>query len=118
VLLTEMCTGSGHSGAALVQAACSPDTRMDTLIAMKSTAKRWAVAAENTSQKAAATLLYHLTVASALGNYGQNISSRDPNDRLLLYKELAVELADDDLAAVFEKAAARLSASPRRESDC
>jgi hypothetical protein len=108
-LLTEMCTGTGHSGSALLQAARSPDTSLEFLVVIKSTAKRLAVAAETPAQKAAATLLYHLSLASALGNHAQNISSNDPAERLPLYKDLAAELSDDQLAAIFEKAIARLS---------
>jgi hypothetical protein len=115
-LLTEMCAGTGQSGGALVQAVCSPDTPVDALVAIKSTAKRLAVAAEGPRQEAAATLLYHLTVAAALGRHARNISSKDPAERLGLYKDLAAELSDDELAAVFEKAVAN-SASPPGEVD-
>jgi len=52
-------------------------------------------------------------VASALAHHARNISSRDPAERLPLYKDLAAELSDDQLAAVFEKAIASLpSARP------
>jgi hypothetical protein len=112
-LLTEMCTGTGQSGGALLQAVCSPHTPVEVLVAIKSTAKRLAVAAEGPAQKAAATLLYHLSVASALGHHARNISSKDPAERLPLYKDLAAELSDDELAAIFEKAIASLpSARP------
>jgi len=112
-LLTENCTGIGQSAGALLRAVCSPATPVDALIAIKSTAKRLAVAAEGAPEKAAATLLYHLAVASALGHHGRNISSKDPAERLALYKDLAAELSDEELAAVFEKAVACLpSAKP------
>ncbi len=107
-LLTEMCTGTGQSGGALVQAVCSADTPVETLVAIKSVAKRLAVSAETPAQNAAATLLYHLSVASALGNHARNISSKDPAERLAFYKDLAAELSDDQLAAIFEKAVASL----------
>lgn len=42
--------------------------------AAKSTAKRLAAAAQGHAQNAAATLLFHLFVAAALGRYGRNIS--------------------------------------------
>jgi hypothetical protein len=61
--------------------------------------------AEAQPQKAAATLLYHLTAASALGCHGRIISSRDPAARLSLYQELA---------AIFEKAFAGLPSAPAR----
>jgi hypothetical protein len=109
LLLTGMCAGTGHSAGALLQAVCSPQTPLEVLISVKSTAKRLAIAAEASAQKAAATLLYHLSVASALGCYGQNISSKDAVERLHLYEELAAELADDNLAGVFEKAIIRLA---------
>jgi hypothetical protein len=107
-LLKEMCAGTGDSGAKLVQAVCSPDTSLEELVALKSTAKRLAVAAQAPAQKAAATLLYHLAVASALAHHGQNISSKDPAERLSLYQDLASELPDDEMAAVFERAIASL----------
>jgi len=103
-LLTEMCTGAGQSGGALLRAACSPDTPVDALLTIKSTAKRLAVAAEGPRQEAAATLLYHLTIAAALGHHALNISSKAAAERLGLYKDLATELPDDELAAIFEKA--------------
>jgi hypothetical protein len=107
-LLMEMCAGTGDSGGRLVQAVCSPDTSPAELVAIKSTAKRLAVAAHAPAQKAAATLLYHLAVASSQAHHGQNISSKDPAQRLPLYKDLAAELPDDELAAVFERAIASL----------
>jgi hypothetical protein len=109
--LTEMCGGAVQSGDALVQAVCSPDTPVEVLLAIKSTAKRLAVAAEAPAQEAAATLLYHLSVASALGRHGRNISSKDPAGRLPLYKDLAAELSGEELADVFEKAIASLSSA-------
>lgn len=112
-LLTEMCAGTGQSGRALVEAVCSADTPLDALVAIKRTAKRLAVAAEGAAQKAAATLLYHLSVASALGNHGRNISSKDPAERLPLYKDLASEVYDDELVAVFKKAIASLPSAIR-----
>jgi hypothetical protein len=107
-ILTEMCDGTGQSAHSLVQAVCSPRTPVEILIAIKSTAKLFAVAAEAPAQKAAATLLYHLSVASALGHQGRNISSKDPAGRRPLYRDLAAELCDDELTAVFEKAIASL----------
>lgn len=109
-LLTEMCSGTGQPGGILLQAAvCSPDTPVEVLVVIKGLAKRLAAAAKDAPQNAAATLLYHLSVASALGRHGQNISSTDPSERLALYKELAAELSDDELAAIFQRAIARLS---------
>jgi len=105
-LLTEMCAGTEQSGSALLQAVCSPQTSVEVLTGVKSTAKRLSVAAEAPAQKAAATLLYHLAVAAALGHHAQNISSKNPVERLSLYQDLALDLCDDKLAAVFEKAIA------------
>jgi hypothetical protein len=104
-LLTDMCAGTGHSGGALLKAVCFPYTPVEALVAIKSVAKRLAVAAGSPAQNAAATLLYHLSVASALGHHAQNISSKDLAERLAFYKDLAAELSDDQLAAIFEKAA-------------
>ncbi len=116
-LLTEMCTGTEQSGGALLQAVCSADTPVEALVAIKSVAKRLAVAAEAPAQNAAATLLYHLSVASALGHHARNISSKTSAERLPLYKDLAAELSDDELAAIFEKAVGSFSKSPPGEVD-
>jgi len=114
-LLTEMCAGTEQSGQALLRSVCSPDTPADVLIGIKSTAKHLAFAANGPRQDAAATLLYHLTVAAALGHHGRNISSKDPAERLGLYQDLAEGLPDDELAAVFGRAVGRFSAGPPGE---
>jgi hypothetical protein len=107
-LLTEMCSGTDHSGIALLEAVCSPNTPVDVLVAVKDVAKRLAAAAQSKPQGAAATLLYHLSVASAFGHHGQNISAKNFVDRLALYEELATELSDEELASVFDQAVERL----------
>ncbi len=105
-LLGEICAGTAYSGIALLQTACSPDASVEVLIEVKNTAKRLAAAAVTPAQKAATALLYHISVASALGHHGRNISSKNPAERLLLYRELAADLSDRELAAIFEKAVA------------
>jgi hypothetical protein len=105
-LLTEMCAGTQQSGGPLLKTVCSPGTPVEALVAIKSIAKHLAAAAVAPAQRAAATLLYHLSVASALGHHGQNISAKESANRLALYKGLAAELSDDQLAAIFEKAVA------------
>ena len=108
--LTGIPAGAWRSVDELLRAVCSPDTPVDDLMIVKSAAKRSIVAAEAANRKAAATLLYHLAVASALAHHARNISSHDPAARLSLYKELAAEISDDNLAGVFKRAAARISA--------
>jgi hypothetical protein len=108
-LLTGMCTSTEHSGAALLEAVCSPDTPLDVLVTVKNVAKRLVAAATGKPQRAAATLLYHLSVASALACHGQSISARDSADRLGLYEELAAELSDEELASVFDQAVERFA---------
>jgi hypothetical protein len=112
-LLTSTCAGTGESAGALLHAICSADTPVEVLVAVKSSAKRLATAAEEPAQKAAATLLYHLAVAAALGRHGRNISSKDPVERLPLYQQLAAELSDNELAVIFEKAVAHLESTSR-----
>jgi hypothetical protein len=104
MLLTDMCSGTGQSGATLLEAVCSPDTEVNVLVAVKDIAKRFAADAQDMPQKAAATLLYHLSVASALGYHGQTISSMGVAERLPLYRELVSELSEEALVVVFEKA--------------
>lgn len=108
-LLAQLCAETGKSAGVLLQGVCCAETPVEILLEIKSAAKRMAAAAVTPAQKAAATLLYHLSVAAALGRYGRNISSKDPAARLPLYRELAVELADEELAGIFERAIARCS---------
>jgi len=103
-LLTEMCIGGEQSGNALLETVVSSDATLEMLIAVKEVAKRLATKAKGKPERAAATLLYHLSVASALGQHGRTISSRDPAEHLPLYAELAEELSDEQLAAVFKRA--------------
>jgi hypothetical protein len=112
-LLAEMCAGSQYSGQALLDSVCSPDTPLEALVAAKSIAKQLAATATTPAQNAAATLLYHLSIAAALGNHAQNISSKDPLERLPLYRDLAAELSDECLAVVFQKAVAGSPAGTR-----
>jgi hypothetical protein len=107
-LLQEICDSSGHSPGTMLQAICSPDTPLEVLTTIRSTAKRLVLAAQGPMHKAAATLLYQLSIASAFERYGRNISSKDPTERLELWKELASELSDNELADIFERAVAAL----------
>ena len=108
VLLAEMCTGRGQEANELLQATCSPHTPIELLISVKNAAKRLAGYALTAEQKAAALLLYHLSVAAALANHGRNITSKDLAKRLTLYQDLAAGISDDVLATIFEKAIASL----------
>lgn len=110
MLLTDMCSGTGQSGAALLEAVCSSDTDVNVLVTVKNLAKGLAAEAKDMPQKAAANLLYHLSVASAVGYHEQNISSMGLVERLPLYRELVSELSDEVLVAVFEKAISSASA--------
>lgn len=103
-LLSEICAGTTHSAGVLLQGVCAADTPFEVVVAIKNTAKSLAAAAITPAQNAAAALLYHLSVAAALGRYARNISSKPPAERLALYKELGAELSDDNLAAIFERA--------------
>ena len=111
-LLASMCTGSEPSADGLLRATCSADTPLELLVSAKDIAKRFAAGAQDSAQNAAATLLYHLAIAAALAQFGRNISSNEATERRGLYEDLAAELPDDALAAVFEKAVARLRALP------
>ncbi len=97
------------TGKSYLRDVCCVDTPVQTLVEIKSAAKRFTIEAEGPAQKAAATLLYHLSVAAALGSHGRNISSRDPSERLALYQDLAAELSGQELAAIFKKAVAAIS---------
>jgi len=110
-LLMDLCRGTEQYDGAILRAVCSPYTPVESLMVIKNTAKRLAVEAQGSAQKAAGTLLYHLSVASALAHHARNISSKNPSERLPFYKHLAAELFDDELAVIFEKAIAALASA-------
>jgi hypothetical protein len=74
-LLMDLCRGTEQYDGALLRAVCSPYTPVESLMVIKNTAKRLAAEAQGSAQKAASTLLYHLSVASALAHHARNISS-------------------------------------------
>ncbi len=94
-LLAELCMGSGQTPGELLQATCSADTPIELLISVKTAAKRLARKARTAAQEAAALLLYHLAVAAAMANYGRNITSKNPAERLAVYQNLARDISDD-----------------------
>ena len=104
MLLTEMCSESGHSGMALIEAICAPDTPIEVLRQVKDLAKKLAMEAKDQRRRGAAGLLYHLTMASALGYHQINLSSIGAAAPVHLYRELVEGISDDALVAVFEKA--------------
>jgi len=74
-LLSEMCGTNVESAAGLIDSVCSPDSPVEVLIAAKDLAKSLAAKVEEGARLGAVTLLYHLSIASALAYHGQNISS-------------------------------------------
>lgn len=108
MLLTDMCSGTSQSGSALLDAVCSSDTPLEVLVQVKDFAKGLAKAAQDPRQEAAGMLLYHLSVASALGFHEQNISSIDASARQPIYREFVAEICDHEVSAVFEKALDRM----------
>jgi hypothetical protein len=112
ILLTDMCSGTSQSGSALLDAVCSPDTPLEALVQVKDLAKGLTKAAQDPRQEAAGMLLYHLSVASALGFHDQNISSMEASARLPIYREFVAEICDYQLSAVFERALDRVT-TPR-----
>lgn len=63
------------------------------------------------SERVAATLLYHATVASAWARHGENISTRSLANRGPLYEDLADIMKTDPLGRIFREAADRLIAA-------
>ena len=106
-LLSQMSEPLGHPVGSLLEAVCSGTTAVETLVVIKAEAKRFVSTANTPAQKAAATMLYHLAIASALGNYGRFISSKDLSEALTLYARLADDLLDEELARVFRRAVSR-----------
>lgn len=108
MLLTGMCSESGQSGMALIEAVCAPDTTIEVLRGVKDLAKKLAMDAKDQRRRGAAGLLYHLAMASAFGYHQINLSSIGAAAPVHLYRELVEGISDDALVTVFEKAIERL----------
>ena len=104
MLLTDMCSESGQSGKALIEAVCAPDTTIEVLRGVKDLAKKLAADAKDQRRRGAAGLLYHLAMASAFGYHQINLSSIGATAPAHLYRELVEGISDEALVMVFEKA--------------
>jgi hypothetical protein len=94
----------------------TPDTPLAGLRTLKEMAKHRATQASEEAHRAAATLLYHATIAAALGRHGVNISSRPAASRWPLYEDLSAIFAAHPLGEVFRQAADRIAATPEDKS--
>ena len=107
-MLTELCEESEESGEILLSTVCSRETPVEALTGIKELAKTLLANASTDAHRAAATFLYHLAIAAALGRYGMNVSTVTPDSRLALYEDLASALAGDPLGEVFREAVDRV----------
>ena len=80
---------------------------LEDLRRIKDLAKRLLSRAGTPSEQAAATLLYHVAVATAFGRDATEISSSPIAHRSLLYERLALVFADDAVGEAFHQAALR-----------
>jgi hypothetical protein len=109
--LNELCDNPPRSGESLIQAVCASDTPVAMLRDIKDLAKAFSMGAKNASQRSAASLVYHGSIAAALAHHGVNISERPPESRLGLYEDLATAFAAEALGQVFRLAIDRILTS-------
>ena len=103
-LLSELCADAEQAGEVLLAMACARDASLEVLSGLKEFAKRLSKKAATEPQRTAATFLYHLAIAAAIGQHSVNLSSRPSETRLELYEDLATALAGDPMGHVFRKA--------------
>ncbi len=102
--LNALCESEKYSGDVLLDVACSQESDIETLIAIKQQSKDLHKQATSDLDRAACMVLYHAVIASALAFHGKWISSNQQEGAVLLYSDLAQALRKDPLAKVFRKA--------------
>jgi hypothetical protein len=98
----------GLPGEGLFEEAMAPATTVPDLARIKEAAKLLLAKAERRDDREAAFLLYLLAVATALAQYGIEISSSPPEEQRARYESLATRHAGFALGDVFRSAADRL----------
>ncbi len=111
-LLSDLLTSQAGSGGLLLATVLSSETPVEALSGVKDLAKKFVEAPKSKAHHAAATILYHVTVAAAFAWHGKNISSRPIHTRCALYEDLATAFPEHPLSRVFRKAVERALASP------
>lgn len=103
-LLAELCGEGKESGVVLLSTICTSGTPISALEGIKELAKNLISKAQTETHRTAAIMLYHLSIAAALGRHKKNISSRAAESRLGLYEDLATAWAADPIGLVFREA--------------
>jgi hypothetical protein len=109
-VLGELCQGTSETGETLLTALSACQTPLDALRGIKELAKTILPGSRTPLQRAAATLLYHASIAAAFARHGVAISAVSPSSRVALYEDLASALAGEALSEIFREAADRVIA--------
>jgi hypothetical protein len=109
--LNELCTRTGHNGVDLLERAADPQSSLDQLRQVVSSAQTLSAEADDEQQWQAASFLYHLATAAALVRHHVNLSKRTLDSRVGLYEDFASSLLEDPLGEVFREAADKARSS-------
>jgi hypothetical protein len=88
----------------LLEMACAADASLDGLTAIKERAKLLLDRAATPEDRGAATILYHVAIASGFLHHGRNLSSRPIELYLPLYDDLAAALRSGPMEELFRGA--------------
>lgn len=103
-LLDAVGTRAGERCDGVLARAADPATPLSDLWNLKELAKRLAARAETSAERDAAALLYHLSIAAALGHHGEHISNEPLQRQKDVYVRLSRLFRGDVTGDVFEKA--------------
>jgi hypothetical protein len=109
--LSELCTRTGYDGAELLERAAHPESSVEQLREVVSSAQTLSAEAADEQQWQAASFLYHLAIAAALVRHHVDLSTRTLNSRVCLYEDFASSLLEDPLGEIFRDAADRARTS-------
>ena len=115
VVATKSSRRSAQPFADLLDAAAKPTTAVAELVRIKDLAKRQLEGAPDHRQREAATLLYHLAVASAFVHHDAMISGRPMRKQRALYQQFAAAWEGRPIGQIFQDAAARVAAEDAKE---
>ena len=106
---------SAQPFADLLDAAAKPTTPVAELVRIKDLAKSHLQDAPDQRHREAATLVYHVAVASAFVHHDAMISGRPMRKQRALYQQFAAAWEDRPIGRIFQEAAARVAAEDAKE---
>jgi hypothetical protein len=116
-LLDEMTRAHAGSNAGLLEKASNEATDVAELIRIKDLAKDLIKESDDSRQREAARLLYHVAVAAAVVHHAESISGRSRQKQQLLFEKLAAAWAGHTIGQLFADASERTAGAHTSSSE-